>query len=465
MKTMTARTLMIVCLCAASLVSLRAQPDTAWAYMDRILARTTMPQFPDRTIRITDVGARGDGTTDCTVAIRRAIDSCSALGGGRVLVPPGTYLTGRIYLQSNIDLHLEKGATIRFSTDPAQYLPLVLTRWEGMEVMNYSPLIYSYDEVNIAVTGEGVLDGQGSNEHWWSWKGNADDGWKSGMPDQKKARAILMEQCEKGVPAEQRLHGEGSSLRPSFFQPYRCSNVAITGVTLKDSPMWFIHPVLCSSVLVEKVTVIGHGPNNDGCDPESCTDVVIKECTFDTGDDCIAIKSGRNADGRRIGIPTENVVVTGCTMKDGHGGVVLGSELSGGIRNVFAQDCRMDSPNLDRALRFKTNSVRGGIIENFYARRITVGQVKEAVVLVDFNYEEGDAGPFTPVMRNIFLSDITAKKGRYAIFAKGYERSPITNIRLVDCTFASMKEPNVLEHVKGLTARNVTVNGVPMKDQ
>ncbi|NUN70648.1 MAG: glycoside hydrolase family 28 protein [Bacteroidetes bacterium] len=434
-------------------------PVDPWRTAEEITARVRLPYFPDRSFDVTSFGAKGDGRTMNSAAFRRAIDSCSRAGGGRVTVPPGEYLTGAIRLRSNVNLSLAKGAVIRFSTNPSDYLPLVLTRWEGMEVMNYSPLIYAYGDSNIAVTGEGVLDGQGSTIHWWPWKGNKEDGWKEGMPRQKEARARLMEMVEQGVPAAERIFGDGSYLRPSFFQPYHCRNVAIVGVTLRDSPMWFINPVLCTGVLVERVTVIGLGPNNDGCNPESSKDVVIRDCLFDTGDDCIAIKSGRNADGRRINVPSENIVVTGCTMKEGHGGVVLGSELSGGIRNVFVQDCIMSSPHLDRALRFKTNSVRGGVIENFYARRITVGEVREAVILVDYHYEEGDAGRFDPVMRTIVISDLTATKGRHALFVRGYARAPITGLVLTNCTFDGMEQPDVIEHVQGLRFENVRRNG------
>jgi polygalacturonase len=437
-------------------------PAVDWQTKDAILSRIIPPAFPSRTFSIIDHKAVGDGMTKNTAAFASAINACNAAGGGIVLVPAGMFLTGPIHLKSNVNLHLEKGAVILFSTDPADYLPSVLTRWEGVEVMNYSPLIYAYEQENIAVTGEGVLNGQGSSDHWWSWKGKEEYGWKKGMPHQKNGRDKLFAMAEKGVPVHERTFGDGWYLRPSFVQPYRSRNILISGVTFKDSPMWFLNPTLCENVTIENVTVIGHGPNNDGCDPESSRDVLIRGCKFDTGDDCIAIKSGRNADGRRINVPTENVVIQQCKMKDGHGGVVLGSELSGSIRNVFVEDCVMDSPNLDRALRFKTNSVRGGVIENFFARRITVGQVAEAVVLVDFNYEEGDTGPHTPVMRNIFLSGITAKKGKHAVVAKGYARSPITNIVMEDCTFETMAQPNILEYVKHFTVRNVHVNGVPM---
>jgi polygalacturonase len=432
--------------------------EVSWKTADEIVARVQAPVFPDRDFRVTAFGAFADGTTDNTDAFRMAIDSCSSAGGGRVVVPPGTYIVGRIYLKSNVNLVVLKGATLQFSDDPSGYLPPVYTRWEGVEAMSYSSLIYAYGEKNIAITGEGVLDGQG--ESWWSWKGNKEYGWKPGMPRQHEARAKLWEMADAGVPVEQRIMGDGSYLRPNFFQPYRCTDVHVSGVTFKDSPMWFLHPVLSERVLVENVTVEGLGPNNDGCNPESCRDVVIQGCTFDTGDDCIAIKSGRNADGRRVNVPSENIVIRNCRMKEGHGGVVVGSEVSGGVRNVFVEDCVMDSPRLDRALRFKTNSVRGGTIENIFARRITVGQVAEAVVKVDFFYEEGDAGSHTPVMRNLRVEDLTAQKGEFAFWIKGYERSKITGLHFSRCRFEGMAKPNVLEHVADIHFDDVTINGV-----
>lgn len=436
-----------------------AQPVT-WNTKDEILARIVPPTFPARDFSILDYGAVGDGSFDCTEAIARAIAVCANAGGGRVVVPPGVYLSGAIHLKSNVNFYVSKNAVIKFSPNPKKYLPLVFTRWEGVEVMNYSPLIYAFGQENIAVTGDGVLDGQGSTDNWWSWKGkSSNSGWKQGMPHQKKGRDSLFALAEKGVPVAQRIFGEGFYLRPSFFQPYRSKNVLVSGVTFKNSPMWFLNPVLCTNVTISGVKVQGLGPNNDGCDPESSKDVLIENCYFDTGDDCIAIKSGRNNDGRRVNVSSENIVIRNCRMKEGHGGVVIGSEISGSVRNVFVEDCTMDSPNLDRALRFKTNSVRGGVIENFFARRISVGEVAEAIVLVDFNYEEGDAGSFTPTVRNLFISDVTAKKGKYGLLMKGYERSPITNVTLENCRFESMEKENVVEHVKNLTLKNVIING------
>jgi polygalacturonase len=429
-----------------------------WEVYPIVLQHISTPSFPDREFNVKSYGAKEGGEFNCTHAFAAAIDACTRAGGGKVVVPAGTYLTGPIVLKNNVNLVVSKGATLRFSTNPKHYLPAVYTRWEGVECMNYSPLIYAYGQKNIAVTGEGVLDGQGSPEHWWSWSGKPQFNWKEGMPLQKPARTKLLAMADSMVPVQKRIMGEGSYLRPNFFQPYKCANVLVEGVTFLNSPMWFLHPVLSSNVSILGVTVKGLGPNNDGCDPESCTNVLIEDCIFDTGDDCIAIKSGRNTDGRRVDVATENVVVRGCTMKDGHGGVVMGSEISGSVRNVFVENCHMDSPNLDRALRFKTNSVRGGTIENVFMRNVTVGQVAEAVVKVDFYYEEGDAGQFTPALRNVQVSDVTCKKSMYGIWIRAYDRSPATDITLQNCTFENIAKPNVLENVRNLTLLNVTMN-------
>jgi lysophospholipase L1-like esterase len=434
--------------------------DDPWAIeVPKILERIKPPVFPKRDFLLTRYGAVGDGQKDCTEGFRKAIDACHQAGGGRVVVPAGSFLTGPIHLKSNVNLHILAGATIKFSQDPAQYLPLVFTRFEGMELMNYSPFIYAFEQENIAVTGEGTLDGQSDKEHWWSWKSNT-----KGGPTQAKARDALSEMVEKNVPVHERVFGEGHYLRPQFIQPYRSKNVLIEGVTIINSPMWEIHPVLSSNVTVQSVKINSHGPNNDGCDPESCRDVLIKDCVFDTGDDCIAIKSGRNADGRRINVPSENIIIQGCQMKDGHGGVTIGSEISGGVRNVFAENCRMDSPNLDRALRFKNNASRGGILENIYMRNVEVGQVSDAVVSVDFYYEEGEKGSFTPIVRNVRVRNVNSRKSKYALYLRGFKNAPVTDILLEDCTFDNVAKPSVVENVRGLSMRNVRINGKLVED-
>jgi polygalacturonase len=419
-----------------------------WSEVPAILARIKPPTFPARDFNVLQFGATANSSTDSSDAISKAIAACSAAGGGRVVIPSGQFLTGPIRLKSRVNLYLSEGAVLKFVTDPRRYLPVVFTRWEGTELMNYSPFIYAFEEQNIAITGTGTLDGQADEMHWWNWRTSA-----------AAARQRLVDFGSKPNPVSERVFGEGSNLRPNFIQPYRCQNILIEGITIRNSPMWEIHPVLSSNVTVRGVTIVSHGPNNDGCNPESCRDVLIERCTFDTGDDCIALKSGRNDDGRRVGVPVENVIVRDCTMKDGHGGVTIGSEISGGARNVFAERCTMDSPRLDRALRIKTNSVRGGMIERVFMRDVTVGQVADAVVTIDFTYEEGDKGAFPPIVRNVDVRNVTSRKSNYSLLLRGYPRAPISDVRLTNCAFENVAKPDVLENVKGIVLNNVKVNG------
>jgi unsaturated rhamnogalacturonyl hydrolase len=255
----------------------------------------------------------------------------------------------------------------------------------------------------------------------------------------------------------------GHYLRPNFIQFYRCENILIEGITILRSPMWVIHPVLSQNVTVRNVNVLSHGSNNDGCNPESCRDVLIENCKFDTGDDCIAIKSGRNNDGRRVNVPSENIVVRGCVMADGHGGVVMGSEISGGVRNVFVDNCEMDSPNLDRALRFKSNAQRGGTIENIFMRNVRIGKVAEAVVTIDFLYEEGANGPHKPTVRNVYLEKVTSAASPRVLMILGYEGAEIENIQITDSHFSGLTDPDSVSHAGEIRMRNVTVESKSKK--
>jgi polygalacturonase len=420
-----------------------------------ILSRIKAPQFPDRDFDILKFGAVEK--QDSSDAIGKAIAACSAAGGGRVVVPAGVFLTGAIHLKSGVNLHVAKDATLLFSRDPKQY-PMVFTRWEGTECMNYSPFIYAFEQTNIAISGSGTLDGNADCDHWWNWSGKGGCG-KKGEPTQAEARNALMAAADKDVPVKERVFGEGRWLRPQFIQPYRSTNVLIEGVTIRNSPMWEINPVLCRNVTVRDVKISSHGPNNDGCDPESSTDVLIDNCEFDTGDDCIAIKSGRNRDGRRVAIPSQNIIVRNCSMKDGHGGVTIGSEASGDVRNVFVENCKMDSPHLNVALRIKTNSFRGGKIENIFMNDCTVGQVAGAVLDVDLFYEEGEGGAFTPLVRNIVLEKVTCRKSKYAVSLRGYKSAPLRDITLKACVFDHVEKENVIQNVVDLRVSDVTING------
>jgi len=427
-----------------------------WSDVPQILAQIKNPTFPNRDFSIVDFGACPDGKSLVTDALRQAIEACHAAGGGRVVVPPGEWLTGAIHLKSNVNLYLSAGAKLRFSTDTKHYLPAVLTRFEGMDCMNYSPLIYAYGQENIAVTGKGTLDGQAEFSNWWGWV-KIDKKQRADPKFQKASRDKLYTEMDRCAPPGERMYGEGHYLRPNFIQTYRCRNVLIEDVTIERSPMWEVHPLLCTNVIVRGINIISHGPNNDGCDPESSRNVLIENCTFDTGDDCIAIKSGRNNDGRRWLTPAENIIIRGCTMKDGHGGTVIGSEISGSCRNVFTENCEMDSPNLERALRLKTNAIRGGILENVFMRNVTIGRVSDAILTVDFTYEEGESGHHYPLVQNVVMENVTATSAPRVLSLLGYAKSPIRNIQLVDCTFKGVEEKNELKYVEGLDMKNVKI--------
>jgi polygalacturonase len=433
-----------------------AEAPDPWARLPEVLARIRPPAFPARECRVEGHGCRSDGRSDCTRAFRAALERCHRAGGGRVVVPGGELLTGAIHLRSNVELHLPAGATIRFSTDPAAYLPAVFTRWEGMKLMNYSPLVYAFEAENVAITGEGTLDGQADEAHWWPWKDGA-----GGGPSQRADRERLLRQAEQGVPVAQRVYGAGHYLRPPFVQVYLSRNVLIEGVTLRNAPFWVIHPVLSRNVTVRRVKVLSLGPNSDGCDPESSEDVLIEDSLFDTGDDCIAIKAGRNADGRRLAAPTRNVVVRGCRMRAGHGGITIGSEATGGVSGVWAERNRMSSPDLERGLRIKTNAMRGGVIEDVFLRDVEIGEVRKAAIEIDMLYEEGERGPFPPTVRNVRVERLSVARAPYAIWVEALERSPVLGLFVSRSRFEGVTVGSRLNGVRDLVLEDVTIVPAP----
>jgi polygalacturonase len=417
--------------CLASLFTLRAdQPE--WKQVPVILKKIVAPEFPARDFIITDFGAVAGGQVDCTVAISKAIDACAEAGGGRVVIPAGDFLTGPIHLKSSVNLHLDSNAVLKFSTDSKVYLPAVFTRFEGTELYNYSPFIYAIDQKNIAVTGDGTLDGQADASNWLAWKKTAQ-------------RAKLVRMAEENVPVEQRQFGAGDDLRPDFVEFIRCRNILIEGVKIRRSPMWELHPLLCTNVTVRGVNIISHGANNDGCDPESCNDVLIENCLFDTGDDCIAIKSGRNADGRRVSVPSQNIIIRNCMMRDGHAGTAIGSEISGSCSNVFVEHCEMSSPNLVCALRLKSNAARGGTLQNIFMRDVNVGLVKDSVLQIDFLYDEGAKGEFKPVANNVVMENIKVAQTPRVLNVRGFPAAEISGVRIYNSTFKQIQKPDVVE--------------------
>ena len=433
------------------------------------------PEFANRTYVITKYGAGlKKSAKQNQKAINKAIAVCSKAGGGRVVVPAGTWNTGAITLQSNVNLVIEKDATLLFAFDTDLY-PLVRTRWEGLDCWNYQPCIYAYQAKNVGISGEGTIDGNATPTTWWAMSG------KKGYPENpaitenqgKGSRAALLKYAEDGVDMDERRFGKGYGLRPQLVNLNQCENILIEGVTMLRSPFWVIHPLLSKNITVRNVKVWNEGPNGDGCDPESCEDVLIEGCTFHTGDDCIAIKSGRNADGRAgatgrfVGRPSKNIIIRNCSMEDGHGGVVIGSEISGGCQNVFAENCVMDSPNLERVLRIKTNSCRGGIIENINFRNVTVGTCQEAVLKINTDYEPKEVccRGFYPIVRNVHMDNVTCKKSKYGVMIVGYEADSlaytVNNIYVNNCKFDGVYGKPVYQIGKAQDVHfdNLLING------
>ncbi|MCW3816424.1 glycoside hydrolase family 28 protein [Micromonospora sp. DR5-3] len=424
----------------------------AWSDVGRVLRNVQPPRFPLRDFDITDYGAVGDGVTPATAAIRAAIEACTTSGGGRVVVPAGSFLTGAVHLADNVNLYVSDGATLLFSTDPRDYLPVVLTRFEGVELMNYSPLIYASGCTNVAVTGTGTLDGQASWDNWWAWGSRASEG-----------VTRLGQLAEQGVPVSERVFGPGYYLRSSFIQTYRCTNVLISGVRIVRSPMWEVHPVLSRNVTIEDLHIDTRGPNNDGVDVESSRYVIVRGCTFDVGDDCIAIKSGREADGLRVNVPSEDILIEQCTMNIRYGAITLGSEMTGGVRNVFVRNCRIGGPNLYFGLYIKTNSHRGGFAENIFVKDIEISNLTKEVISCNFYRGEGDTGPLTPRVRNVELRNVRVGRARNAFSMTGYPRSPIEDVRIVNCTFEEIAQPSTLQDVD-IAFHNFRVNGTQITD-
>ena len=435
--------------------------DTQYKQIEQSIRQ---PQFGDKVFNITKYGASVKATAAANQkAINKAIDACSKAGGGRVVVPEGTFNTGAITLKSKVNLHVEKGAVLQFAFQPELY-PIVPTRWEGLDCYNLQPCIYAYKQNDIAITGEGTIDGGGENSTWWKWCGAPRYGWKQGEVGQNMgARARLLKYAEDGVDMKERQFTAKDGLRPQLINTYDCDGVLIENVTLLRSPFWVIHPLLCKNVIVRGVHINNDGPNGDGCDPESCDGVLIENCFFNTGDDCIAVKSGRNNDGRLWNKPSENIIIRNCEMQNGHGGVVIGSEISGGCRNLFAENCKMDSPDLDRVVRIKTNTCRGGIVENIYARNIEVGQCGESVLKINLDYEPKEicCRGFVPTVRNINIENITCNKSKYGVLIVALDSvTNVYDINVKNCRFNGVEKGNkITGKTRDVNFDNLFING------
>jgi polygalacturonase len=412
--------------------------------VSRILSRIHPPQFPNASFNIEHYGASREGKSDSRPAIAKAISECHAAGGGRVIVPSGTYLSnGPLHLLSNVNLHLEEGATIRFGTNPKDYLPVVLVRWESTRCYNYSPLIYANGQENIAITGAGTFDGQ-AQEFWGEWKSRQ-------TPDQNLLRTMGTTM----VPLEKRVFGEGHFLRPTMCEFYDCRNILLEGVTLKKSPFWTIHPVFCTNVTVRKIRVEQGTTNDDGCDPDSCRDVLIEDCTFNTADDNIAIKAGRDQDawGDR---PCENIVIRRCSSMNR--AFAIGSEMSGSVRNVFLLDCTVGNVG-SAAIEIKCNSDRGGAVENVWVRGLRIESC-DFCVRLSTTYKGITDHPYPPQFRNFSFEDIVCRNAtQVGISSLGNAVKPIEDVHFKNVTIEKSAKDIAIANTRGWINENVRVNG------
>ncbi|MDF4241696.1 glycoside hydrolase family 88 protein [Segatella intestinalis] len=433
----------------------------------RIEQSIQLPKIAERQFLITSFGAKTTATAaQNQKAINRVISLVSKKGGGKVIIPKGTWNTGAIELKSHVNLVLEEGATLHFAFEPKLY-PLVRTSWEGLACWNYSPCIYAYKATDIAITGKGTIDGGGNNDTFWQWNGSPRFGYKEGVTKESQklgSRSKLLKMAEDGVPFDERKFGMGYGLRPQLVNMVHCERILIKDVKMINSPFWVIHPLLSKNITVDGVYVWNEGPNGDGCDPEACENVLIQNCVFHTGDDCIAIKSGRNNDGRLWNQPSKNIIIRNCKMEDGHGGVVIGSEISGGCENVYAENCVMDSPHLERILRIKTNNCRGGQVQNINMRNVVVGQCKEAVVKINLDYERKEIcyRGFEPIVNNVNVENVTCQKSDYGVLIIGRDSlENVYDINIKNCKFDGVvKEPvKITGKTCNVKFDNLVING------
>ncbi len=404
--------------------------------------------FPDKECHITDYGALSNDETNNTDAIKKAITDCAKNGGGTVIVPAGRWITGPIVLQSHINLSLEKDAEILFSSHPDKYLPVVLSRFEGIELYNYTPFIYALDAENIAITGQGVINGNG--EDWYPWKNK-----------QEGAILELYDLARTRTPTEKRVFGTPSdALRPSFVQFVRSKNILIEGVTFINSPMWSIHPLYSENILIRNVRVDNDGPNTDGIVIDSSKNIIVENTFVNSGDDAIVIKSGKDTDGLRVNKPSENIVIRNNTIKNGHSGFAIGSEMSGDVRNVLFENTTID--RVDFGLQMKSMRGRGGIIENIWMRNIQIRRASKQAILVDMQYGT-PTDPFSPLLpsfHTIHFQNIDCRRTDEAIVLRGLEQSHIQDIHLSNITIGAKSE-GLKEYTDDMVFGNVVINILP----
>jgi polygalacturonase len=413
----------------------------------------TIPSFPDARFNIIDFGAKPNPSINNQLAIQAAINQCAEKGGGIVEIPDGKWETSYLDLKSNVNLYLAKGAVLFFSDSIELYNTPTFTRWEGIECMNYHPLIYAKDGENIAISGEGKIDGNGKK--WWGF----------GKGTQIQTLSKLYDQVQANIPPQERnclAYEPTSYLRPSLIQFVNCKNILVEGIEVGSGPMWTTHFIYCENVIARNLRVITDGVNNDGITPDACHKVLIDNCYFSTGDDCIVIKSGLNEDGWRVGKPSQNIIIKNCKTNQGHGGIVIGSEMSGGVKNVYAYDC--DFSHTERGLRFKSMKGRGGVIEDLWFDNIRMDSIMREAIQINTHYGSSSIQPRSdsvPTFKNWNFKNIESSYAEYAIRMNGLDEQFIDNMTFSNLTMNS-KYGVVLENVSNCTFDSVQIQSIQL---
>ena len=434
--------ILLTLIAATLLVGCHSTQTEKLTPQETIIQNIALTAFPDRVWEVTPIEGE-----EMLPVIQQAIDSCSYYGGGMVRIEAGHYaLNGPLKLKSNVNLHLVEGAYLQFSGHSADFLPVVLTRWEGTELYGHSPMIYAYHCTNIALTGRGTIDAQAGKE-FAAWS-------QIEAPDRDRLR----EMGDKLTPIQERIFGAGTVLRPSMVQFYGCSRILVEDLTLKDSPFWTIHPVFCDNVIVRGVTIDSHFPNNDGCDPESTSNVLIENCTFRTGDDSVAIKAGRDTDGRSTGRPSENIVVRNSIFHSECNGLCIGSEMSGGAANIYMEHVAIGT--VKNAIYFKSNKDRGGYIRNVNVNNITVERARGAILRFETNYFGFRGGNYPAMYEDFVIKNVQAKRAdNYAIFMEGNPERKIRNIRIENFHTEDAEHPFHMLLTEDVTLTDCSING------
>lgn len=482
----------LMCLPAHKAAAQDAAYDHLYRNLPFKMERVKQPVFPDYRVSITDFGACGDGSKDATEAINKAIRAVNKKGGGTVVIPAGLWLTGPIQLLSNVNLYTERNALVVFTDDPKAY-PIVDTNFEGLNTRRLQAPLWAEGAENIAITGHGIFDGQGDS---WrpvkkskmtsaQWKklvasgGVVANNGNTWYPDSSSLRGALASPAfntPEGLTTDAQWESVRTWLRPELLRFTSCKRVLLKGVVFKNSPCWTVHPFLCDDVTIDGIEVSNpwYGQNGDALDLDCCNRSIITGCTFDAGDDAICIKSGKDADGRALGVPCQNAIIVDNTVLHGHGGFVVGSEMSGGVRNMYVSNNTF--LGTDIGLRFKSQRGRGGVVENIFIDRINMIDIPNEAIIFNLFYQGKDPGQNvrkegvepvykvteeTPEFRNITITNVYARNVGKAILFNGLPEMPVSNVTIDNVRVENAADKTItFNNVKNVKAHRVTVNGV-----